>query len=118
MGMTGSGHTSDVPRVPVQVRESTRNADGRVVVFKPKFGGSRLGHWLGRHLGSPYLRLTLDDLGSTVWTHCDGQHTFEDLVAVLEQQFPERRDNLERRLYLFLGQLQREGLIRWRNVEP
>ena len=46
----------------------------------------------------------MDELGSLVWTHCDGAHTVKDILDTLKQRFGDEKD-LDQRLFLFLQQM-------------
>lgn len=46
----------------------------------------------------------LDNLGSAIWSSCDGTRLVKDILAEITKQFPEEK-NIDQRLFLFLQQL-------------
>jgi hypothetical protein len=86
--------------------------DGKVTLLRPKFLRGLLARWLQPRLSRPFYRVHLDEVGSFIWGCCDGQATVEQIGEKLAAQFGERVAPAERRLSLFLTQMQRGGLIR------
>ena len=46
----------------------------------------------------------MDELGSMVWKHCDGNHSVKDILEILKDHFGEE-ENLDQRLFLFIQQM-------------
>lgn len=46
----------------------------------------------------------LDKLGSIVWQNCDGLKTVEEILHIVEKEFPDEEE-IDQRLFLFLQQL-------------
>lgn len=86
--------------------------DGRAVVFRPRFGEGRFARWLESLFGlSPYL-IRLDDIGTTVWKHCDGKASVQEIAELLRERFGDRVEPAEDRLQDFITQMQRARMIR------
>jgi hypothetical protein len=79
--------------------------DGRVVVFRPRFGEGKVGRWLESLLGlSPY-RIRLDEIGTLVWKNCDGQLSAQEIAEKLRERFGDKVEPAEDRLQQFITQL-------------
>ena len=89
---------------------------GRVTVLKPRFERGWTRKLLGRWSLPPY-RVHLDDVGSFIWRHCDGEHTVEQIGAELEASFGERVQPVEERLTRFIHQLVQGGMIGWKDEQ-
>ncbi len=87
-------------------------ADGKVVITIP-----RRHDWLARivniFFAVPRTRqLVLDDeVGSTVWQICDGEHTIKSIVDYLCKQYKLTRKEAEVSVTEFLRQLGRRRLV-------
>ncbi len=86
----------------------------RVVLLRPRFRRGPLAWWLQPLLKRPHLKVHLDEVGSFIWSRCDGETTVGELIRAMEEHFGERVAPAEARLRLFLSQLQRGELIRLR----
>jgi hypothetical protein len=85
--------------------------EDRVILLRPRFGRGRLGRWLERRIGRKPLRLRLDEVGSFVWTRCDGERRVSAISEELRASFGERIEPAEERLVLFLSALLRNGCV-------
>ncbi|MCS7301250.1 MAG: PqqD family protein [Fimbriimonadales bacterium] len=56
-------------------------------------------------------RIELDEIGSTVWSLCDGRHQVDAIVQRLVQQYKLERREAEYSLFAFLNTLSRRGFI-------
>ncbi|MCS6920021.1 MAG: PqqD family protein [Fimbriimonadales bacterium] len=56
-------------------------------------------------------RIELDDIGSLVWTLCDGRHNVDAIAQRLAQQYKLERREAEYSLFAFLNTLSRRGFI-------
>jgi len=80
------------------------SADGQVHIKVPKFTST---------VGISFCKLikkensftaNLDGLGSLVWKHCDGKNTVQDILDILNKEFPKQK-NIDQRLFLFIQQM-------------
>lgn len=85
--------------------------NGRALVLRPKFGESRLGHWIASRLNNPCYRIRLDDIGTLVWKCCDGVTEASEIAQRMRRQFEERIEPAEERLYRFLRRMYRARMI-------
>ena len=89
------------------------DAEGHVVLLKPKIQN----RWLAKHvaprLKNPVYRVHLDDVGSEVWKQCDGSHTVGEIVEHMQAKFGEDVEPAFERLTLFLAQLYRGRFIQY-----
>ncbi|AQL44683.1 hypothetical protein BV210_18160 (plasmid) [Halorientalis sp. IM1011] len=59
--------------------------------------------------------LTLDPVGSTVWQHCDGDHTVAEIASIVaDEHDPERVEPVDETLSYFLVQLDERDLLSFR----
>jgi hypothetical protein len=78
--------------------------EGIVHISVPKFQG-KWGKRLCKVLRKKEtFTADMDELGSIVWTHCDGKNTVEDILAVLKEKYGDEKD-LDQRLIVFLHQM-------------
>ena len=65
-----------------------------------------------RGFGKPRIsHIALDQYGSTVWEALDGKRTVMDVVGVMEEAFPEEKDDMLKRVVTFLRTLETNGFI-------
>jgi hypothetical protein len=78
--------------------------DGLVNIKVQKFNGK---------LGKSFVKLIrkenffiqqLNKIGSSVWEHCDGTKSVQQILEVISKEFPDEKD-IDQRLFLFLQQL-------------
>jgi hypothetical protein len=85
--------------------------DGKMVVFRPRFGEGRIAQWLESLLGlSPY-RIRLDEIGGLVWSNCDGKMSAQEIADKLRDQFGEKIEPAEERLQHFILQMSRARMV-------
>ena len=61
----------------------------------------------------PRTTLEIDDIGKTVWSFCDGDKTFRDVVNLMEAEFGSRIEPVIPRLLTFMKLLYQNRLITW-----
>lgn len=93
------------------VVRSEQKEDGVYTLIVPLPPRGLVG-WLSRIFRLPREhRIELDEIGSVVWTLCDGRHSVETIVQRLVQQFKLERREAEYSLFVFLNTLSRRGFI-------
>lgn len=102
--------------VPVPVVRSETKSDGCVVLLKPKFTNILLQKHLLPRMRRPFFRISLDDLGSFIWSRCDGKRTVRELAVLHKQRFGEKAEPLHDRLAEFLRTLERNRFIRFEGI--
>lgn len=85
--------------------------DGKIVVLVPKFRNPFLSRWLMPLLSKPFFRVRLDEQGSYIWSHCDGQTTVGEIVEGMKSRFGESPEEVEERMNKFIHTLERGELI-------
>lgn len=101
--------------VPEQKHPFETLDDGTVEVLLPRYGGSRVGRMLGGIFNNKPVRVRLDELGTSVWRLCDGEHSVRDIGESIHREFGETIEPLYERLRSFLEQMRRNDLIEWRD---
>lgn len=92
----------------VQYEQSEDGVCTLIVPLKPRglFG------WFSRIFKLPREhRIELDEIGSTVWSLCDGRHTVDAIALRLTQQYKLERREAEYSLFAFLNTLSQRGFI-------
>ena len=102
--------------VPLRKCDHETDEEGHVVLLKPRFGWGPLKRYLLPRLKSPYVRITLDDIGTHAWNALDGRTTVGDIARDLAKTFADPVTGIEMtdalgRLTQFLMHLHRHGLI-------
>lgn len=70
------------------------------------------GKLIGGILSTPDARdLQLDEVGSFVWMHCDGEHTLNNIVERMMERYKLGRREVEASLNEFMRMLARRGMI-------
>jgi len=108
----------DPDAVPVRTaddwRETVDDGDPRVTVVREVEPRNRLDRFLFDLFGATREReITLDPVGTTVWRHCDGDHTVAEVAAAVAATHDEDRvEPVDRTLGHFIMQLRERDLIR------
>ena len=98
--------------VPERSVPAERGDDGRIVLLRQRFSRGPLAWWLQPRLSRPHFRIHLDDIGTFVWDHIDGEATVGDIAAAMEEQLGDRASPALPRLCLFVSELHRGGMVR------
>jgi hypothetical protein len=97
--------------IPVRAHRWEEAPGGRVTVFVPRFTGRLTRRWLMPLLARPEVRLRLDEVGSFVWSACDGLTTVADLARRLQDRVGGDQADAERRVTAFVRQLARSSSV-------
>ncbi|ELY74587.1 PqqD family peptide modification chaperone [Natrinema pallidum] len=113
--MSAHGPTAVPKRVADDWRETTVDGDSRVTIVRSRPPRNRLDEFLFDLFGTSREReLTLDAVGTTVWRHCDGDHTVAEIAAaVADAHDGDRVEPVDETLSHFLMQLAERDLIRF-----
>jgi len=76
---------------PVRQVQYELAPSGIIVLLRPRFTSGLLARWLQPRLKRPYVKITLDRIGSFVWTRCDGDKTVEEILEEMKASFGEER---------------------------
>jgi len=96
---------------PLRRYEFEERDEDLIRVVIPRFGPGRIGTWLKSLFVLGDTTLDLDEIGSFVYSACDGRKTVADIAAGLKDRFGETIEPLEGRLTLFLREMFRRNLI-------
>jgi hypothetical protein len=97
--------------IPVSEVVQELDQEGRTILLRPKFMSPRL-RWLQRFMHKPHFRVKLDEVGTCLWKHMDGQRNGAQLSQILREHFHERVEPAEERTAAFLRQLAQGAFIR------
>lgn len=103
--------------VPERMREFEKDEEGNIQIIYPKFTNRFLVKYLVPRLKQPYIKVQLDELGSTVWEACDGENTVEEIATILNNKFGKSVEPVYERLAMFFQNLHRLKFIRYLNYE-
>ena len=88
-----------------------RAADGNIVLQVPR-PDNMMVRWVSRSFGlPPYKRVALDELGTFVIEHCNGEYTVRDIVDKFAKRFRLNRREAEVSMSTFLRDLGRRSII-------
>lgn len=88
-----------------------RAEDGHAVLQVPR-PDNWMVRWVSRSFRLPaYKRVALDELGTFVIEHCDGEHTVRDIVDKFSKKFRLNRREAEVSMRTFLRDLARRGIV-------
>lgn len=90
--------------------EWVKNNEGLVEIKVIKFKGS-IGKSLCRLLKRDNVFMAkMDKIGSIAWEHSDGKNTVDNLIKIIESEFPDE-ENIDQRLILFIQQMGQLGYM-------
>ena len=103
--------------VPCRMIEYDADENVIVTLQAPRFKSDFMRKWLQPRLKRPYLRVTLDEIGSSVWMLCDGRRKIKDIAEIMQRRFGEKIEPCYERLGLFFQQLEHARFIAYSNLE-
>ncbi len=89
-----------------------------VVLLYPKFRNKLCVKLLLPRMKRPCWKISLDEIGSWVWQHCDGRATVKEIAEGLREHFGEKVEPVIDRLGLFLRKLESDKFIAYENLPP
>ena len=102
--------------VPERAIDNEITEDGKIVLLIPKFKGL-IGKIILPRMKSPYFRLNLDEFGSFVWNHCDGDSNVFQISESIRAEFGEAVEPKEKRLAMFIQKLYQAKALNLRKVK-
>ncbi len=103
--------------IPVRNIKWEKKEDGLIVLLKPKFEHALLKKYVLPRLKKPYFKIKLDNVGSFIWEHCDGNIQVKELAKSLEDKFGKEVEPLYERLTLFLQSLEKNHFILYKTED-
>lgn len=90
---------------------SETGADEHVTLIVPKFTNRFLRRWLVSVLPKPTMNVRLDEHGSFIWKHCDGNTTVGEISNRMKQAYGAEFDPEYRRIGIFVSRLLRDEFL-------
>lgn len=109
-------HSNFLDLTPLPLHTHELEEAGTVRVLIPRFRGKISGKLLQPRLKNPYIKLSLDELGSAVWAACDGQKDVRTICREMREQLGEKIEPAEDRITRFLSQLYNQDLLIFREI--
>jgi hypothetical protein len=103
--------------IPCRMIEYEMNEDVIVTLQAPRFKSAFMRRWVQPRLKRPFLRVELDEIGSSVWMLCDGNRKIKDIAELMQRRFGEKIEPCYERLGLFFQQLEAARFIDYSNLE-
>lgn len=104
--------------VPVRTIESEQADDGKVTINESRQDSGWLGRVLSKGLEPGHNHIALDEVGSLVWSLCDGEHTVREIARALNARFGDDYDPGSKRLAVFLLTMKQRGWLIWKPGSP
>jgi hypothetical protein len=90
--------------------------EGTVRVLIPRFKNKFWHKLMQSSKRSPYIKLSLDELGSATWLMMDGKNDVRTMCRILREQKGEKIEPAQERITRFLSQLYQQDLIIFREI--
>ncbi len=89
--------------IPEKLCDSTIDEEGRVIILAPRFKSK-----LGKKIFEPivknrYVKIHLDEIGTFVWKHIDGEKDVFELSNLLKKEFGEKVEPVYERIGKFIA---------------
>ncbi len=103
--------------IPTRLIESRVDEQGYLFLVLPKFGNGRLSFLWSSLIGErrSFLRIHLDEVGSTTWSFIDGQRTIAQIADLVDERH--EIDARYERCTSFVQTLLRSGAISLREPD-
>ncbi|MBI4811805.1 MAG: PqqD family protein [Ignavibacteriales bacterium] len=96
---------------PFRVLQWERSDDEKIILLVPKFKNRYLVQWLMPRLKRPNFKVKLDEFGSFVWNHCDGNTTVSEISEKMKEKFGENFDPSYERIGKFISRLTHDKFL-------
>ncbi len=103
--------------IPEAVVEYETEEDGTIVLLAPRFKNRLMKRIFEPRLKNPYMKIRLDEIGTSAWKSIDGSKTVGDIGQVLREEFGEDIEPCFERLSMFFSQLELSEFIRYSNLD-
>ena len=103
--------------VPCRIIGYDTDQDVIVTLQAPRFKSNFMRKWLQPRLKRPFLRVKLDDIGSSVWMLCDGRRKIKEIAEIMERHFGDKIEPCYERLGSFFQQLEYARFIAYSNLD-
>jgi hypothetical protein len=106
------------PLVPLRTIESRQGEDGKVTITESRQEETWLAKLLSKGLEPGHNHIALDEVGSLVWSLCDGEHTVRQIAEAIAERFGDDYDPDSKRLAVFMLTMKQRGWLVWKPGEP
>ncbi len=96
---------------PIRNLKWETGVKSETILLVPKFKNRFLVKWLVPRLKKPNFKVKLDEVGSFVWNHCDGNITVGEMAEKMKFRFGEDFDPTFERIGRFVSQMIRDGFV-------
>jgi hypothetical protein len=96
---------------PIVKYQHETDDEGMVVVLVPRFTGYLGLRFLQPRLKNPWFKISLDEIGSVVWSLTDGKTPVREICRQAESKLGEKIQPTNQRVTTFLSQLYMKKLI-------
>ena len=103
--------------IPNRVIEYDADENVIVTLQAPRFKSDFMRKWLQPRLKRPFLRVTLDEIGSSVWMLCDGRRKIGEIAEIMQRRFGDKIEPCYDRLGAFFQQLEHARFIAYSNLD-
>jgi len=103
------------PLIPLRCIGSEQDDQGRVTIQESRQERGWLGKVLSTGLEPGTNHIALDEVGSLVWSLCDGEHTVRGIAEAIAERFGPDFDPSSKRLALFLLTMRERGWLEWKS---
>lgn len=103
--------------IPNRVIEYDADENVIVTLQAPRFKSDFMRKWLQPRLKRPFLRVELDEIGSSVWMLCDGRRKIGEIAEIMQRRFGDKIEPCYDRLGAFFQQLEHARFIAYSNLD-
>ncbi len=87
----------------------------KVIIERPKFDNALLKKFIVPFFEKPIFEIKLDDFGSYVWQHMDGNKNIFEISNILKEKFGEKVDPVYDRVCRYIKHLRQQRMISFKN---
>ncbi len=101
---------------PVRKYAHELDQQGNMVILVPRFTGFVGKRWIQPRLKNPWIKVSLDPIGSTTCKLADGKNTVRQICTLAENELGEKIQPVHDRVTTFFSQLYMRKLITFREI--
>jgi hypothetical protein len=102
------------PLIPLRTIDSEQHDDGKVTINECREDPTWLGTLLSKGLEPGTNHIALDEVGSLVWSLCDGEHSVREIADTVAERFGADFDPQSKRLAVFMLTMKQRGWLVWK----
>jgi hypothetical protein len=101
---------------PLRKFKHELDKDGNVVILIPRFTGFFLGKLLQPRLKNPFIKIHLDEAGTTTWLLTDGKKNVREICQIAEEKLGSRIHQAYDRITTFFSGLYMQKFITFNEI--